>query len=238
MNARTLLWILLGSVGLLLVVMAMRSGGLASGNLDAGDWGSLVGLSMLAVLSGASVMGMFRGRAGDAVQAAIAWLAIFAFLGVIYTYRFEFEAVGRRVLGNLIPGMGMAGVTGSNEVSVPRGGGGTYVVRVALNGARATPMLVDTGASALVLSDADARRAGIKVEDLSFSVPVQTANGQSLTAAATVESVAVGPIVERNVRALVARPGALTTSLLGHTFLDRLESYEVRGGRMVLRGRN
>ena len=37
--------------------------------------------------------------------------------------------------------------------------------------------------------------------------------------------VAVGPIVERNVRALVARPGALTTSLLGHTFLDRLDSY-------------
>lgn len=236
--SRTVLWILLGSVVLLVVVAAVRSGGLATGNLDAGDWGALVGLLMLATLSGASVMGLFRGRAGDALQAVIAWLAIFAFLGVIYTYRYEFEAVGRRVLANLVPGMGAEGVTGTREVTVPRGGGGTYVVRVTLNGSRATPMLVDTGASALVLTEADARRAGIRVEDLSFNVPVQTANGQSLTAATMVEMVAIGPIVERNVRALVARPGALTTSLLGHTFLDRLESYEVRGGRMVLRGRS
>ncbi|MDP2800748.1 MAG: TIGR02281 family clan AA aspartic protease [Phreatobacter sp.] len=238
MTSRSVLWILLGSVVLLVVVAAVRSGGLATGNLDAGDWGSLVGLSMLAALSGASVMGLFRGRAGDALQAVIAWLAIFAFLGVIYTYRYEFEAVGRRVLANLVPGMGSEGVTGTREVTVPRGGGGTYVVRVTLNGSRATPMLVDTGASALVLTEADARRAGIRVEDLSFNVPVQTANGQSLTAATMVEMVAIGPIVERNVRALVARPGALTTSLLGHTFLDRLESYEVRAGRMVLRGRS
>lgn len=238
MTSRTVLWILLGRVMLLVVVAAVRSGGLATGNLDAGDWGALVGLLMLATLSGASVMGLFRGRAGDALQAVIAWLAIFAFLGVIYTYRYEFEAVGRRVLANLVPGMGAEGVTGTREVTVPRGGGGTYVVRVALNGSRATPMLVDTGASALVLTEADARRAGIRVEDLSFNVPVQTANGQSLTAATMVEMVAIGPIVERNVRALVARPGALTTSLLGHTFLDRLESYEVRGGRMVLRGRS
>lgn len=238
MTSRSVLWILLGSVVLLVVVAAVRSGGLATGNLDAGDWGSLVGLSMLAALSGASVMGLFRGRAGDALQAVIAWLAIFAFLGVIYTYRYEFEAVGRRVLANLVPGMGSEGVTGTREVTVPRGGGGTYVVRVTLNGSRATPMLVDTGASALVLTEADARRAGIRVEDLSFNVPVQTANGPSLTAATMVEMVAIGPIVERNVRALVARPGALTTSLLGHTFLDRLESYEVRAGRMVLRGRS
>jgi aspartyl protease family protein len=238
MTSRTTLWILLVTILLLVLLAAIRSSGLAAGTLDAGDWGSLVGLSMLAVLCGASVLGMFRGRAGDALQAALAWLAIFAFLGVIYTYRYEFELVGRRVMANLVPGVVSEGVTGSREVTVPRGGGGTYMVRVALNGARATPMLVDTGASALVLTEADARRAGIRVEDLSFSVPVQTANGPALTASTTVQTVAVGPIVERNVRALVARPGALTTSLLGHTFLDRLESYEVRGGRMVLRGRN
>ena len=86
--------------------------------------------------------------------------------------------------------------------------------------------------------DAQADRAGIDPATLSFSIPVQTANGSALTAATTIGTVTLGPIVERNVRALVARPEALTTSLLGHTFLDRLDSYEVRGGRMVLRGRN
>lgn len=235
---RAVLWILLVSVVLLVLVAAIRSGGLAEGNLDAGDWASIIGLTILATLSGATVLGMFRGRAGDAVQAALAWIAIIAVLGVVYTYRYEFESVGRRVLGNVISGMGQEGVTGSREVTVPRSGGSTFVARVALNGSRAVPMLVDTGASALVLTDADARRAGIDPATLSFSIPVQTANGPAMTAATTIGTVTLGPIVERNVRALVARPDALTTSLLGHTFLDRLESYEVRGGRMVLRGRS
>jgi len=237
MNSRILLWILLGAVGLAVVVVAIRSNGIEAGTLDAGDYASFIGLTILATLSGASVMGMFRGRGGDAVQAAIAWLAIFAFLGVTYTYRFEFESVGRRVLGNLVPGLGSEGVTGAREVTVPQGRGGTFSVRVAINGARATPMLVDTGASSLVLTDGDARRAGIQVDRLSFNIPVSTANGQAMTAATMLDTVAVGPIVARQVRALVARPEALSSSLLGHTFLDRLDGYEVRGGRMILRGK-
>lgn len=238
MTSRTLLWILLCAVGLAVIVAAIRADGFAAGTLGVEDYASLVGLSILAVVIGASALGHFRGRIGDAIQAMIAWVAIFAFLGVIYTYRYEFEAAGRRVLANLVPGMATTGVTGSREVTVPRSPNGIYAVRVEVNGARAVRMLVDTGASALVLTDEDARRAGIRVDDLAFTIAVQTANGQAMTAAVTLSSVAVGPIVERNVRALVARPQALTASLLGHTFLDRLESYEVRGGQMVLRGRN
>ena len=69
-----------------------------------------------------------------------------------------------------------------------------------------------------------------------FTVPVQTANGRALAAPAILETVAVGPIVERRVPALVVRPGLLRTNLLGMSFLDRLGSYEVRGGRLILRG--
>ncbi len=238
MSLRPAVWILVAILVLLVIVIATRAGDMATGTLDAGDWARLIGLSTLATLYGATMMGMFRGRGGEAVQAALAWVAIVAVLAVGYPYRYEFEAVGRRVFGNLVPGLGQEGVTGSREVTIARGQGSAYVARVAINGARAVPMLVDTGATALALTDADARRAGIKVDELDFSVPVQTANGQAMTASTTVESVAVGPIVERNVRALIARPGALSSSLLGHTFLDRLESYEVRNGRMVLRGRN
>lgn len=238
MSSRTLIWILFGAVGLVVLLAAIRADGFVGGTLGVEDYASLAGLSVLAIVIGASAFGGFRGRLADAFQAVIAWIAIFVFLGVIYTYRYEFEAVGRRVLANLVPGMATTGVTGSREVTVPRSPNGMYAVRVEINGARAVPMLIDTGASALVLTDTDARRAGIRVDDLSFTIPVQTANGQAMTAAVTLSSVAVGPIVERNVRALVARPQALTMSLLGHTFLDRLDSYQVRGGQMVLRGRN
>lgn len=237
MTLRPSVWILIALLVVLVVVMAVRSEDLAAGTLDAGDWARLVGLSVLGSVYGATILTMYRGRAGEALQAMLGWLVIVAVLAVAYTYRFEFEAAARRVFGNLVPSLGNEGVTGTREVTVARSAGGTYLVRVSVNGTAAVPMLVDTGASAVVLTEQDARRAGIDVGGLDFSVPVQTANGEAMAAAVTAESVAVGPIVETRVRALVARPGALSRSLLGHTFLDRLESYEVRGGRMVLRGR-
>ena len=70
-----------------------------------------------------------------------------------------------------------------------------------------------------------------------ISVPVLTANGRTMAAPVTLPQLAVGPIVERNVRALVARPGVLHQNLLGMTFLERLASYEVRSNRLILRGR-
>lgn len=235
--SRALLFLLGALVILFLIVLAVRFGA-EEVSLDAGDYASIIGLSALALLTGSSVLGMFRGRAGEAVQAILGWLGIVAVLAVVYTYRFEFEQVGRRVLANVVPGMASTGVTGSNEVTVPRGRGGMYAVAVSLNGARGTTMLIDTGASTLVLTDRDARLAGLRPDQLSYVVPVQTANGQAMAAAATIERVSIGPIEVRNVRALVSRPEALTTSLLGHTVLDRLASYEVRDGRMVLRGRD
>ena len=41
----------------------------------------------------------------------------------------------------------------------------------------------------------------------------------------------------RNVRALVARPGALSENLLGMSFLERLQSYSVERGELVLKAR-
>jgi len=229
-------FLLLGAVGLAVILLAIRSDGLAAGNLGAEDYASLIGLSILGLLVGSSVLGHFRGRMGEAVQAILGWVGIVAILAVVYTYRFEFEAVGRRVLAN-VGASTNEGVTGSREVTIGRDPGGTYTARVAVNGARAVPMIVDTGASTVVLNDQDARRAGIKVDELSFTVPIQTANGQALAAVVMLDTIAVGPIAETRVRAMVTRPGALSISLLGHTFLDRLASYEVSGRRMVLRGK-
>ena len=52
-----------------------------------------------------------------------------------------------------------------------------------------------------------------------------------------IAKISVGPIVMRDVRALVAKPGALSESLLGMSFLDRLQSYSVERGRLVLKAR-
>ena len=94
--------------------------------------------------------------------------------------------------------------------------------------------LFDTGASAVVLTAEDARRAGVETSRLVFDVPVATANGAAMAAETRLDQIAVGPIVMRNVPAMVARRGALDGSLLGMSFLERLKSYTVEHDRLIL----
>jgi aspartyl protease family protein len=96
-------------------------------------------------------------------------------------------------------------------------------------------MLVDTGASTVVLKSVDAQKLGIDVEKLRYTVPVQTANGTTYAASVKIKGLAVGPIWINEVDALVSKPGTLKDSLLGMTFLNRLRSYEFSGDFLTLR---
>jgi aspartyl protease family protein len=96
-------------------------------------------------------------------------------------------------------------------------------------------MLVDTGASTVVLKPADAQRLGIDVERLRYTVPVQTANGTTYAASVRLHNLTVGNISLDNVDALVARQGSLKDNLLGMSFLSRLRSYEFTSDYLTLR---
>lgn len=181
-----------------------------------------------------SVLHHFRGRLPAALEAAVFWLAAMVVLVAGYTYRFDLADMANRVVGSVIPGIAVTGRGG--EVSVMRHGGGQFALGARVNGARAS-FLFDTGASTVVLTPETARAAGLDPTRLDFSVPVSTANGRTLAAPVRIDRLTVGSIEERDVEALVARPGALPENLLGMSFLRRLGSYEVRGDRLVLRGR-
>jgi aspartyl protease family protein len=86
-----------------------------------------------------------------------------------------------------------------------------------------------------VLTQEAARAAGLPLEVLSYTVNVDTANGRARAAPVTLDRLAVGGIVERSVPALIAPPGQLHTSLLGMSFLNRLESWQVQGDRLMMR---
>jgi aspartyl protease family protein len=81
-----------------------------------------------------------------------------------------------------------------------------------------------------------AKAAGLPLEVLNYDISVDTANGRTRAAAVTLDRVGIGGIVERSVPALIAQPGQLRTNLLGMSFLNRLESWEVRGDRLIMRG--
>ena len=113
--------------------------------------------------------------------------------------------------------------------------GGSFSIGAQVNGAYVS-MALDTGASSVVLTQEAAKAAGLPLEVLSYTVNVETANGRARAAPVTLDRLAVGGIVERAVPALIAQPNQLHTSLLGMSFLNRLESWEVRGDQLLMRG--
>jgi aspartyl protease family protein len=87
-----------------------------------------------------------------------------------------------------------------------------------------------------VLSPADAERAGIDLAGLSYTQPFGSAHGVGWGASAHVSRLVVGPIELHDVDVSVDK-SPMDSSLLGRAFLDRLESFDVRGGRLTLHWR-
>lgn len=204
--------------------------GLSHDEFARGAFGSSVLLWL--VLSGL----VRAGPAGAArVLSSVAlWAVLAAALLTVYAYRFELGDVADRVFGELSPSTVRVGPSG--EVVVRRRYGGEFVVPAKVNG-RSVEFVFDTGASSVVLSAEDAARAGLSLDGLDFEAPVTTANGETTAAPVRIDKIAIGPILVRDVRALVARPGALSESLLGMSFLERLDSFAVERGKLVLKGR-
>ena len=97
-------------------------------------------------------------------------------------------------------------------------------------------MVIDTGATSVVLTWETAKAIGLPLEMLEYNVDVETAGGHTKAARLTLDRLAVGKLVEKSVPALVVPRGQMKTNLLGMSFLDRLESWDVRADRLMLHG--
>ncbi len=127
-------------------------------------------------------------------------------------------------------------VSPDHAVQIPRRQGGEFALHAKINGVSA-PMVIDTGATSVVLTWETAKAIGLPLEMLEYNVDVETAGGHTKAARLTLDRLAVGKLVERSVPALVVPRGQMKTNLLGMSFLDRLESWEVRGDKLMMRGK-
>lgn len=98
------------------------------------------------------------------------------------------------------------------------------------------PLMVDTGASLVVLREEDAERIGIHLRRSDFTGRSSTANGTGAYAPVTLRRLSVGGIEIRDVEAAVVPRGRLGVNLLGMSFLRRLRSFDIAGNRITLRG--
>jgi len=202
--------------------------GALSSSLDQARFINLIGF--LVLLSAGVIMGR-RFRTRDTARNIAIWCAVFAVLGIGYSFRNELSAIGERVRGELIPSYAVA--TGPHEMTLAENEDGGFYVEGEVNSAPAH-FMIDTGATDIVLSPADARHAGIDIGGLDYSLPSATANGAGFGAPAHLARLVVGGIELDDVRVVVNK-APMDSSLLGQAFLKQLDSFEVRNGRLTLR---
>lgn len=121
------------------------------------------------------------------------------------------------------------------EVRIAAARDSQYYVTASVNALSAS-FLVDTGASYVALRDSDARLAGVHASWADFNRPIRTANGETKAALVMLDALEIDGIRIENVPAFILPDEQLSINLLGMSFLSRLESVEVRGGELVLRG--
>ena len=190
--------------------------------MESFDFPRLVYLSILGSVLVLWFVVQGRQSMGKLLQYAAAWALIF--LGAIAVV-----GLWQDIRQTVRP---TQSVVSEGRVELPRAPDGHYYVTAEVNG---TPLrfVVDTGASQIVLSRRDAARAGIDTERLVYTGRAQTANGTVRTAPVRLDRVSIGPIADRDVRAVV-NEGAMSGSLLGMDYLRRFSSVEITGDKLVL----
>lgn len=231
---------MLGWIVAILILLVAAFVYFSSGaDFEAGRYAYAILLGAFALAWLFLLSGDYRGRSLQGLKHAATWLLILFALLVGYSYRGELQSVMYRVAGEVLPpGHVMTvdtGTSGEKTVRIRSDGNGHFSALGSVNGT-SVRLMVDTGASTVVLKAADAERAGIALDELSFTVAVQTANGTAYAAPVRLRDVAIGPIMLDGVEALVAKPGSLNESLLGMSFLSRLRSYGVEKDFMTLKG--
>lgn len=206
--------------------------------LDPTHFASLIASLALLIYFSSSLSHYYKNRFVHGLRDFTAWIGVMLLLVAVYSYRYEFLSVAHRVAGELLPpGVDLQVASqrnGRREVRIRRRLDGHFIAKTHING-KTVRMIVDTGASTIVLRQQDAKKIGIKTNQLVYSVPVQTANGLSRAARVKLSYIAIGPLQARNVDTLIAKPGTLHESLLGISFLNRLKSYEFSGNYLTLR---
>lgn len=130
--------------------------------------------------------------------------------------------------------MAVDGALGAPSAVLPAAEDGHYWALGTTDGGELR-LLVDTGATRVSLTREDAERLGLILTDDAFTETVATAAGSAMAAPVTLDWLAVGPTRIENVEAFVIREG-LGHSLLGMSYLNRLDAFGVEGGAMRLDG--
>jgi aspartyl protease family protein len=189
--------------------------------MDGDTFGRMAYLILLLLAVAGWVLVEFRQRMGQALRMGLAWGLII--LGLVAGY-----GVFQDIRTDILP---QQSVAQDGRIELPRAADGHYYATLTING-EDIRFLADTGATNMVLSNADADRLGIDRGSLVFSGQASTANGVVRTARVRLPEVRFGPYDDQGFPAWVT-DGEMDMSLLGMDYLG-LYRIEIASDRMVL----
>ena len=191
-------------------------------NLNQGDWQNLVYLLIVLVFLG----GSFLSRSSLGIAKIAKYFAIWSAIGLIiiifYSYRFEFQGLKNRILGEINPSQARINEQGSLVINISQDG--HFYVNSKINGV-SVRFMIDTGASEIVINSKEAKRIGFDLGKLNFNRQYQTANGISWGANVTLDSLEIEDIKFTKINASV-NDADMGVSLLGMSFLRKFKKYE------------
>lgn len=119
------------------------------------------------------------------------------------------------------------------RVEIATGPHGHFTAEFRINGTRIDAM-IDTGATLVAINRSTAARIGLKLTAKDFKYKVETANGPALAAAGVIDSLQIGRINVDDVQAVVLEDRSLKQTLVGMSFLNRLSTFRVERGKLLL----
>lgn len=182
----------------------------------------LVWLGLLLVFLGGWFVLQLRHRLSQSLQHLAVWALIFA--GVVAGY-----GLWQDIRSELSPGQALMT---DGSIEIPLGRDGHFHAVVTINDVPVS-FVIDTGASEIVLTEADARRVGLDPQALAYIGQARTANGLVRTAPVRLRSVTLGPFALHDVRAVVNQ-GQMDGSLLGMSWITRFARVEIARDRLTL----
>lgn len=192
-------------------------------NLNNDDIAILVYLILILLVVGGSMVISTRGQLNKTLQHIAIWGLIF--IGAVGAY-----SLRDRIEASLYPERALISERGT--VTFNRARDGHFYAELEVNNKK-IEFVIDTGATDIVLTEADAEYLGYPVKDLIYSGRANTANGVVPMARITLESLRLGRFADFSLPATV-NGGELQTSLLGMRYLERFRKIEISGSRLTL----
>ena len=164
--------------------------------------------------------------------------AVSAVIGIYLDPKLEEQTTASSDAGDTVTNVATLAVeepvnTARRKATISLRPDGHYWARALVNRKASVEFMVDTGASVVALTYADAQKMGLRPETLEYNWEIRTAGGVTQGASVLIDTIQINQVRVENVEAMVLRED-LDQSLLGMSFLRELYSYEFRGNRMII----